>query len=117
MEMTLKQLKEQGGATLHYGKEVQYEDGYQVALDGKNGGHEITIPCEDLDRFEEAFQSEVKPLPSCGIWYNPKNNEVVVDKVSIHVDSFETAVRIANENNQKAIFDWLEQRVINLQDY
>lgn len=113
--MTLQELKERGGVTLHYGEEAVYDSGYQVAIDSAHGGQETCIPADSEEQYNQLFDS-IKEFPSCGIWFDKDNNEIVVDELTIHISDKITAILLAQENNQDSIFDWETKEVITKQE-
>jgi hypothetical protein len=85
------------GATVVNGEIVNYDSGYQVAW---HQSKEVKL--ESIEEVKEYVKEN--NLKSFGIWF--EDGKYVLDTETMHVEDLETAIKIAKEANQKAIFDW-----------
>lgn len=78
-------------------KKVSYNEGYQVAIT-----KEDEITSKNLNELLLLIDAlEIKDFGiwlDSGIWY--------LDKNSVYIKDYQEAIKVAKENDQKAIFDW-----------
>lgn len=101
-KITLKAIKENGGATLNDGcKEVCYKTGYQVS--------ERDVAILPIYKLTLKFiKSLVEPHKFVGIWI--ENGKAYVD-ISERITAKNRALEIGKERNQISIYDWKNQKV------
>jgi hypothetical protein len=103
MIQLLKQIKkENSGATLSNYKPIKHPFGYQYSVT-ENTEENATA---DIYKAYEMIQAL---KGNCGIWYD---GGLFYVEESYHTDSFNDAMRLACEHNQKTIYDWRHDRYI-----
>ena len=101
-KITLKAIKENGGATLNDGcKAVCYKTGYQVS--------ERDVAILPMYKLTLKFiKSLVEPQKFVGIWI--ENGKAYVD-ISERITTKRRALELGKERNQISIYDWKNQKV------
>jgi hypothetical protein len=95
IEKVIDYLLKNSGVTVQNNEIVEYEKGHQVSLKGS----EKVFSFFQFDELRKKLLKE----KDYGLWIF--DNKIYFDK-SIHIDNYVQAVKIAQENNQKAIYAW-----------
>jgi len=95
IEKVIDYLLKNNGVTVQNNEIVEYEKGYQVSLKGSE-------KVFSLFQFGE-LRKKLSKEKDYGLWIF--DNKIYFDK-SIHIDNYAQAVKIAQKNNQKAIYAW-----------
>ena len=103
MIQLLKQIrKENSGATLSNYKKIKYPFGYQYSIT-ENTEENATANIYKAYEMIQALKG------NCGIWYD---GGLFYVEESYRAESFNDAMRLACEHNQKTIYDWRHDRYI-----
>ena len=95
IEKVIDYLLKNNSITVQNNKIVEYEKDYQVSLKGS----EKVFSFFQVDELRKKLLKE----KDYGLWIF--DSKIYFDK-SIHIDNYAQAVKIAQENNQKAIYAW-----------
>jgi hypothetical protein len=119
-QAVINSVHSNGGLTLDVNLKVRvYDVGYQVSLKGYETrvSENLFNNVEYIDSLLRSYQDfldeeDTEPNPqSIGIW---KDQGFVYFDVSFYTQDKDKALEIAKVYQQKAIWDWAEQRTIEL---
>jgi hypothetical protein len=116
-EKTLKDMLDKGGATLYYvyhsgaymDMSASLDNGYAVSFDG---GKIVAMdtPLADMVKMINRFAQSMS-YGFVGLWVD--DNKLYIDR-TIVVYNKDNALRVAKEQNQKAIYDYMNKTSLSV---
>jgi hypothetical protein len=92
---TIRNLQENEGITLRYGRIVRYKTGWQVGITG--------YECHTPEEVSILLHTTLKDERDVGVWRS--QNIYYVDK-GRHITTKREAVEVGREADQQSIYDW-----------